>query len=139
MMEETFSASVSQVCVTVQTISESPPVYENNEVFGVTVSVVDPDANPRVTIGAISTTTVRIEDGQSEYACKSFYMGDLQPLSAGAGVSMSEASITHNEGDGDVTVCARLNSPAGGIEKEIFIQLTLDDGSPSMEFHVVAL
>ena len=52
---------------------------------------------------------------------------------------MSEASIAHNEGDGDVTVCAQLNSPAGGIEKEIFIQLTLDDGFPSMEFHVVAL
>ncbi len=32
-------------------------------------------------------------------------------------------TIVQNEGDGDVRVCARLNSPAGGIEKEIFITL----------------
>ena len=81
MMEETFSATVSQVCVTIQTLSESPPVYENYEVFGVTVSVVDPDANPRVMIGAIPTTTVRIMDGQSKYACKSFYRSSWETCS----------------------------------------------------------
>ncbi len=32
-------------------------------------------------------------------------------------------TIVQNEGDGDVTVCASLNSPAGGTEKEIFITL----------------
>ena len=32
-------------------------------------------------------------------------------------------TIVQNEGDGDVRVCASLNSPAGGIEKEIFIIL----------------
>ncbi len=31
--------------------------------------------------------------------------------------------IVQNEGDGDVRVCARLNSPNGGAEKEIFITL----------------
>ena len=52
--------------MTVQTISESPPVYENFEVFGVTVSVVNPADNSRVMIGAVPITTVRITDGQSE-------------------------------------------------------------------------
>ena len=41
----------------------------------------------------------------------------------GAGVSLVNTAIVQNEGDGDVRVCARLNSPAGGIEKEIFITL----------------
>ncbi len=41
----------------------------------------------------------------------------------GAGVSLVNPTIVQNEGDGDVSVCARLNSPAGGIEKEIFITL----------------
>ncbi len=31
--------------------------------------------------------------------------------------------IVQNEGIGDARVCARLNSPAGGIEKEIVITL----------------
>ena len=72
-MEKTFSASVSETCVTVQTISESPPVYENDELFGVAVSVVNPTANPRVMTGAMATTTVRIVDGQSEYACSKVF------------------------------------------------------------------
>ncbi len=45
------------------------------------------------------------------------------PCSYRAGVSLLNTSIVQNEGDGDVRVCARLNSPAGGIEKEIFIIL----------------
>ncbi len=32
-------------------------------------------------------------------------------------------TIVQNEGDGDVSVCARLDSPVGGTEKEIFITL----------------
>ncbi len=32
-------------------------------------------------------------------------------------------TIVQNEGDGDVSVCATLTSPAGGAEKEIFITL----------------
>ena len=32
-------------------------------------------------------------------------------------------TIVQNEGDGDVSVCARLDSPAGGTEKDIFITL----------------
>ncbi len=35
-------------------------------------------------------------------------------------------TIVQNEGDGDVSVCARLDSPAEGAEKEIFI--TLNNG-----------
>ncbi len=41
----------------------------------------------------------------------------------GAGVSLVNPTIVQNEGDGDVSVCARLDSPAGGTEKEIFITL----------------
>ena len=32
-------------------------------------------------------------------------------------------TIVQNEGDGNVSVCAKLDSPAGGAEKEIFITL----------------
>ncbi len=41
----------------------------------------------------------------------------------GAVVSLVNPTIVQNEGDGDVSVCARLDSPAGGAEKEIFITL----------------
>ncbi len=41
----------------------------------------------------------------------------------GAGVSLVNPTIVQNEGDGDVRVCARLTSPSGGAEKEIFITL----------------
>ena len=41
----------------------------------------------------------------------------------GAVVSLVDTTIVQDEGDGDVSVCARLDSPAGGAEKEIFIAL----------------
>ena len=41
-------------------------------------------------------------------------------------VSLVNPTIVQNEGDGDVSVCARLDSPVGGTEKEIFI--TLNNG-----------
>ncbi len=44
----------------------------------------------------------------------------------GAGVSLVSPTIVQNEGDGDVSVCARLDSPAGGAEREI--SLTLNNG-----------
>ena len=46
-------------------------------------------------------------------------------------MSMRDTSITHNEGDGDVTVCARLDSPSGGIEKVIMVHLTMSNGETS--------
>ncbi len=39
-------------------------------------------------------------------------------------MSLVNPTIVQNEGDGDVRVCASLTSPAGGIEKEIFITLS---------------
>ena len=44
---------------------------------------------------------------------------------------MRATSITHNERDGDVTVCAQLDSPAGGIEKVIMVQLASSNGERS--------
>ncbi len=44
----------------------------------------------------------------------------------GAVVSLVNPTIVQNEGGGDVSVCARLDSPDGGTEKEIFI--TLNNG-----------
>ncbi len=41
----------------------------------------------------------------------------------GAVVSLVNPTIVQNEGDGDVSVCARLDSPAGGVERDIFIAL----------------
>ena len=41
----------------------------------------------------------------------------------GAVVSLVNPTIVQNEGDGDMLFCARLDSPAGGTEKEIFITL----------------
>ena len=44
---------------------------------------------------------------------------------------MMSPSITQNERDGNVTVCAQLNSPAGGTGREIFITLTRSENSQS--------
>ncbi len=38
-------------------------------------------------------------------------------------ISLVNPTIVQNEGDGDVSVCARLESPEGGTEKEIVIDL----------------
>ena len=37
---------------------------------------------------------------------------------------MASSSIVQSEIDGDVSVCAQLDSPFGGIEREVFITLT---------------
>ncbi|XP_064396234.1 mucin-2-like [Halichondria panicea] len=100
-MDATFTSSQSQVCENIQTLLEMPPIYEHNEVFSVSLS--DASANPRIRLG--TQKTVRITDGQR------------------AGVSLVNPTIVQNEEDGNVSVCVRLDSPAGGTEKEIFITL----------------
>ncbi len=52
------------MCGNIQTLLEMPPIYENNEVFGVSLSV-DASAYPRVRLGA--QKTVRIRDGDSKF------------------------------------------------------------------------
>ncbi len=54
------------------------------------------------------------------------YINKISPALTGAVVSLVNSTIVQNEGDGDVSVCVRLDSPAGGTEKEIFI--TLNNG-----------
>ncbi|XP_064407623.1 mucin-3A-like isoform X2 [Halichondria panicea] len=100
-MDATFTSSQSQVCVNIQTLLEMSPIYENNEVFSVSLS--DSSANPRIRLGAQKTVRIRDIDR--------------------ALVSLVNPTIVQNEGDGDVSVCARLDSPAGGTEKDIFITL----------------
>ena len=51
------------------------------------------------------------------------YINKIFPVLTGAVVSLVNPTIVQNEGDGDVSVCARLDSPVGGAEKEIFITL----------------
>ncbi len=63
-MDATLTSSQLQVCGSIQTVLEMPPIYENNEVFGVSLSV-DVSANPRVILGA--QKTVRIRDGDSKF------------------------------------------------------------------------
>ncbi|XP_064396201.1 uncharacterized protein LOC135343155 [Halichondria panicea] len=93
--------TVSQVCrIIIQTKPDL--IYEHNEVFSVNLSV-DASANPRVRLG--TNIIIRITDRQR------------------AVISLVNQTIVQNEGDGDVSVCARLDSPVGGAEKEIFITL----------------
>ncbi len=65
-MDTTFTSShsQSQVCGNIQTLLEMPPIYENNEVFSVSLSV-DASANSRVRLGA--QKTVRIRDTDSKF------------------------------------------------------------------------
>ena len=62
-MDATFTSSQSQVCGSIQTLLEMPPIYENNEVFSVSLS--DASANPRVRLG--TQKTVRIRDTDSKF------------------------------------------------------------------------
>ena len=63
-MDATFTSSQSQVGgINVQTLLEMPPIYENNEVFSVSLS--DASANPRVRLG--TQKTVRITDTDSKF------------------------------------------------------------------------
>ena len=62
-MDATFTSSQSQVCVNIQTLLEMSPIYENNEVFSVSLS--DSSANPRIRLGA--QKTVRIRDIDSKF------------------------------------------------------------------------
>ncbi len=60
-MPATFTSTVSQVCgIMIQTKTDS--IYENNEVFGVSLSVVDASANPRIRLG--TNIIIRIIDRQ---------------------------------------------------------------------------
>ncbi|XP_064396216.1 uncharacterized protein LOC135343165 isoform X2 [Halichondria panicea] len=110
--------TVSQVCgIIIQTRLDL--IYEHNEVFSVNLSV-DASANPRVRLG--TNIIIRITDRQR------------------AVISLVNQTIVQNEGDGDVSVCARLDSPAGGAEKEIFITLnnnnfTFPSNSPVRDTH----
>ncbi len=114
-MDITFT--VSQVCgIIIQTRLDL--IYEHNEVFSVNLSV-DASANPRVRLG--SNKTIRITDGQSKLEITDFL--SIVPASTGAVISLVNQTIVQNEGDGNVSVCAKLDSPAGGAEKEIFITL----------------
>ena len=113
-MDVTFTSSVSRVCgIIVQTEMDS--IYENFEVFSVSLSVVD----VRVRLGA--NKIIRITDRQSKLEITDFL--SIVPASTGAVISLVNQTIVQNEGDGDVSVCARLDSPVGGTEKEIFITL----------------
>ncbi len=51
------------------------------------------------------------------------YINKIFPALTGTVVSLVNPTIVQNEGNGDVSVCARLDSPVGGAEKEIFITL----------------
>ena len=42
----------------------------------------------------------------------------------GVGVSMRTQSIIQDEGEGNVMVCAQLDSPSGGTEREVTVHLT---------------
>ena len=112
--------TVSQVCgIIIQTKPDL--IYEHNEVFSVNLSV-DASANPRVRLG--TNIIIRITDRQSKSEITDFLSIALDLT--GAGVSLVNPTIVQNEGDGDVSVCARLDSPAGGAEREI--SLTLNNG-----------
>ncbi|XP_064407627.1 receptor-type tyrosine-protein phosphatase T-like [Halichondria panicea] len=112
-MDATFNSTVSRVCgISVQTNVDL--IYESFEVFSVSLSVVDASANPRITLGA--NKIIRIKEVQR------------------ALVSLVNQTIVQNEGDGDVSVCARLDSPEGGAEKEIFITLNNTDILLSVDF-----
>ncbi len=115
-MDATFTSTVSQVCGTVQTKMDS--IYETFEVFSVSLSVV---ANLRVRLG--TQKTIRIIDGHSKSEITDFFLSIHSLALTGAVVSLVNPTIVQNEGDGDVSVCARLDSPAGGTEREIFITL----------------
>ena len=62
-MDATFTSSQSQVCGSIQTWLEMLQIYENNEVFSVSLS--DASANPRIRLGA--QKTVRIRDTDSKF------------------------------------------------------------------------
>ncbi len=62
-MDATLTSSQSQDCGSIQTLLEIPPIYENNEVFSVSLS--DSSSNPRIRLGA--QKTVRIRDAQSKF------------------------------------------------------------------------
>ncbi len=118
-MDITFTSSTSQVCgIIIQTRMDL--IYENFEVFSLSLSVVDTSANPRIVLG--ENKIIRIREDQSKSWITDFFLFIALALT-GAGVSLVNTTIVQNEGDGDVTVCASLNSPAGGIDKEIFITL----------------
>ncbi|XP_064407145.1 uncharacterized protein LOC135351979 isoform X2 [Halichondria panicea] len=103
--DATLTSNESQVCMIIIR-ARIDLIYENNEVFGVNLSI-DASANLRVRLGAQKTVCIR--DGDR------------------AVVSLVNTIIMQNEGDGDVSVCARLDSPVGGTEKEIFITLNSID------------
>ncbi len=114
-MDATFISGTPVCGIIIQTNIDF--IYENNEVFSVSLS--DVSANPRIRLG--TNIIIRITDRQSKSEITDFLSIALDLT--GAGVSLVNPTIVQNEGDGDVSVCARLDSPAGGAEKEIFIIL----------------
>ena len=62
-MDATFTSSQSLVCGNIQTLLEMPPIYENNEVFSVSLSV-DASANPRIRLGAQKIVHIRDTDSK---------------------------------------------------------------------------
>ncbi len=143
--DATLTSNESQVCMIIIR-ARIDLIYENNEVFGVNLSI-DASANLRVRLGAQKTVCIRDGDSKLEITdllilsprlSFHFYIGracnikvktwghkvKIFPLLlTGAVVSLVNTIIMQNEGDGDVSVCARLDSPVGGTEKEIFITL----------------
>ena len=123
-VDVTFTSTVSQVCgINVQTRMDS--IYESFEVLSVSLSV-DASANPRVRLGA--NKIIRISDGQSKSEITDFL--SIALALTGALVSLLETTIVQDEGDGDVLVCVRLDSPEGGAEREIFITLNSSELIP---------
>ncbi len=61
-MDATFTSSQSQVCGSIQTLLEISPIYENNEVFGVSLS--DASANPRVRLGPQKIVCIKDTDSK---------------------------------------------------------------------------
>ncbi len=145
--DATLTSNESQVCMIIIR-ARIDLIYENDEVFGVNLSI-DASASLRVRLGTQKTVCIRDGDSKLEITdllilmfsprlSFHFYIGracnikvktwghkvKIFPLLlTGAVVSLVNTTIMQNEGDGDVSVCARLDSPVGGTEKEIFITL----------------
>ncbi len=122
-MDATLTSTVSRLCgIIVRT--EMDLIYENFEVFSVSLS--DASANPMIRLGA--NKIIRIIDGQSKSEITDFL--SIALALTGALVSLLETTIVQDEGDGDVLVCVRLDSPEGGAEREIFITLNSSELIP---------
>ncbi|XP_064396295.1 adhesion G protein-coupled receptor L3-like isoform X2 [Halichondria panicea] len=84
-------------------------IYEaDSQIFTLNLALVNPTSSD-IVLTDPSTATITVMDNE------------------GAVVSLVNPTIVQNEGDGDVSVCARLDSPAGGAEREIFIALNNND------------